>query len=767
MLFIRRLYNLMCVMKNGLIRGVCLLMFLIAIQPVMLGDDMEVYKLKDGSEVSIESSGEGRYLVVSPVYVDSKNKTPIYYIITTDKLYKGVAGTDGKILIPPIYKYVYWDKKGFFCVKTFGDLAGVLDKKGNTVIKPGYDGITFMTYGKIPHFQTKRGGKTGVIECEYADGKFGKIREVIKPMRYVSLTSATGGGYYVRSSFSNGFQGYLNADCKEIIAPDRYTDVYLQRDGTFIVKIGNRSGVCDKSGKQVFFTNYNSLEMKEKDGERWYETRLGKSKGKIDLGGNVIEAPKPTSSKRRKNEKDFSYIELCDEKGNIGVTDTTGKVILAPQFDRIYYYNKELHAVRDGFEGIYTTEGKAVIPISRKYNFVTRHNLKGGGWYYTVHCGPYEGLCDSRGNDLVAPDKWSDVTDYGGRYKVREGVSAGIIDRSGNVIVPCAYQDVSRPKEGYYRVKLDGKEGYVDSLGNEVIPPVYSSVNLSKSTDKDSPYPYYFKVRNGDYTGLYTTGGDMIFPVSTFTTVFITKYYMGKDHEYAVYAKDGDRVCYFDFKGNILRDTEQEKQRREYEIKANELFQAKKWGESYKNYEKADRIHADYYSSFNMAVCRYNDGKYSQAIKHFKRALTFNPDPERREKILGLIADSRSTLDQIRSERANMIVSAIFTGVNMAANIYMMNKAQKTRRQTLRSGSAVSSYSGTGGGEPEDTYEPETAVSKKGGSKCGVCGGRGSTIEYTANYGIKKDFYCEECGKTVTNGHYHRTCTYCGGKGVR
>lgn len=72
------------------------------------------------------------------------------------------------------------------------------------------------------------------------------------------------------------------------------------------------------------------------------------------------------------------------------------------------------------------------------------------------------------------------------------------------------------------------------------------------------------------------------------------------------------------------------------------------------------------------------------------------------------------------------------------------------------------SYS-SGSSTSKQYQSSETTSTKK---KCGLCGGTGSTIEYTANFGIDKRPWCDKCGKYVTSGHYHKTCTLCKGTGV-
>lgn len=49
--------------------------------------------------------------------------------------------------------------------------------------------------------------------------------------------------------------------------------------------------------------------------------------------------------------------------------------------------------------------------------------------------------------------------------------------------------------------------------------------------------------------------------------------------------------------------------------------------------------------------------------------------------------------------------------------------------------------------------------------KCGVCGGTGRMTETKGVPSFGNTKYCNECGKTVPDNHYHTKCTSCDGKG--
>ena len=67
--------------------------------------------------------------------------------------------------------------------------------------------------------------------------------------------------------------------------------------------------------------------------------------------------------------------------------------------------------------------------------------------------------------------------------------------------------------------------------------------------------------------------------------------------------------------------------------------------------------------------------------------------------------------------------------------------------------------------DSDDT--PNNSQKEPSKRKCGVCGGKGSIVEYTAGFGLSTRKYCSDCGKDVDGTHYHKTCTSCHGKGYK
>lgn len=730
----------------------------------------------NGEKVMIELLPEGRFTSITPITRSHSDVAPIYYVVTSPKKYdydhyKGVASLDGKVIIQPKYKYINY-QNGCFIVTNFAEKQGVVDSKGKVIIEPQFDQLYFYRFKdtKFVYFLTERGNKVGLITAEFDGNKYTKVKEILKPDKYASAFYS-GGGFTVGTATSCGFKGRLNINGEVIIEADRYTDIQPYIDGRYIVKIGNRCGVCDKNGDQLFFTDFNEMKLfKDEKGTYFYGGYTGNSEGRCDYDGNWIIKPQPSKINVRKKSNGYIYDEVYDEKGNVGIADTLGNIIIPVQYDSFHVYKGLLYGHRDGYEALFSLNGQPILPISRKYNFIVPEIKKDGNINeIRVFKNEFQGLCDASGKEIVAPDRWSYVSSRDEGFEVRENGLRGIIDKEGKIIVPCAYDYISQlGKDNLYKVKHNALSGIVNSNGIEIIPPLYNEAYVHKVNFKDCPFDKYIKVQNGDYQGIYSIDGNVIFPVSTFTSVLISYVTTSSSFGIGIVASDQDRKCYFDLNGNLLRDFGQEKLRQEYMINASDYFANKRWNDAFKTYEKADKIHSDYYSTFNMGVSKYNAGKYSDAIKYLNMALNRNPGPQQREKIISIIEDAVEINEEIASRRQSMILSIFTCGLNIASEIIGMNNAQQQRRSDLNNyGSQNTQLSSNDNYGNNSNASNDLSNTTKKQSTCGFCGGKGSTVEYTANYGIKKDFYCDECGKTVTNGHYHRTCTHCGGKGVR
>lgn len=712
---------------------------------------------------------------VRPLLDYTQKNKPSGYFKFTLKGKTGILDSKGICISAPKWKEVSYTS-GVLVVEDFSNLKGVINPFTSEVImKPAYDRV-FLHGG---YFKVELNGYEGAIDIankNLSELTAKDLRVVIKPDRYASVTRYKGHYSAYSGTGSNGFCTILDSNGKVLVKGGRYTNIYHLDNGHYEARIGNRSGILNEKGEQLFFTEYNALGYDSI--QNCYISYLGNAKGKVALDGTVIEEPKPTVT-RRTTKTTPPLVAVTDTKGNKGMETPEGKVLVPCSYDLVVNHSSGyLGLHRDGFEGVADLSGNILIPVERKYHFTVRHKYRKTP-YFSVYKGALRGLCDSTGRELVAPDRWHyvspfDVSSDGSfsRFEVRSDKGRGIIDAKGNVIVPPVYSRLSQstlmPR---VIIVYDGElQGLVNLDGDEIIPPEYNSVNtISQNIDKQ--YSYY-KVCNGDFYGVYNSAGDCLLPADRFTYVSVQPNFESDITEKNVIkATVGDEVAYYSLNGKLLKKTESPAKRREYLDKAHNAFSNKKWSDASQNYIKAHEISADYSSAFNVGASYYNSGDYGKALKWFRKSIAFPHSDENHNTLCGLIDDCESIQAQRREQRANLIAGLFITAVNTGLSIYQMNQQQKARRKNMKSGNwnnyQAGGYSGNSSSEDSENEGDETNLPSKpkSASSCGACGGKGSTIEYVANYGIDKNPYCEECGKTVTSGHYHRTCTRCGGTG--
>lgn len=712
---------------------------------------------------------------VRPLLDYSQKQKPSGYFKFTIKGKTGILDSKGICISAPQWEEVSYTF-GVFVVKDFSGLKGIINPlTSEVIIKPAYDQISL--HGGF--FKVKLNGYEGAIV--FADKNLSELtakdfRLVIKPNRYASVTRSKGLYTAYSGTGSNGFCTILDADGKVLVKGGRYTKIYHLANGYYEARIGNRSGILNEKGEQLFFTEYNGLGYDDK--QNCYISYLGNAKGKVALDGTVIEEPKPTVTRRiTKDTPPLVYV--TDTKGNEGMETPDGKVLVPCSYDLVVNYSSGyLGLHRDGFEGAADLSGNILIPIERKYHFTVRRNYKKTP-YFSVYKGALSGLCDSVGREVIAPDRWNyvspfDVSSDGkfSRFEVRSDKGRGIIDSKGNIIVPPVYTRLFKSSviPGMISVYNGEFQGLVNSDGDEIIPPKYNKVNtISQNIDKQNSY---YKVSNGDFCGVYNSAGDCLLPADRFTYVSIQPNFETDIAEKNVIkATVGDVVAFHSLNGKLLKKTESPAKRREYLDKAHDAFSSEKWSDASKYYIKAHEISADYSSAFNVGASYYNSGDYGKALKWFRKSIAFPHSDENHNTLCGLIDDCESIQAQRKEQRASLIAGLFVTAVNTGLNIYQMNQQQKARRKNMKSGNwknyQTGGYSSSSSSEDSESDGAETNLPSKpkSASSCGACGGKGYTIEYVANYGIDKRPYCEECGKTVTSGHYHRTCTRCGGTG--
>ena len=483
-----------------------------------------VSELKKGEITETKANGKKK-IIGSISYYDIK-----------DKHYKrGILNSEGDLIIPVIYSYVYFHGQdgGYFQADSHNRI-GIYSKEGDILLPVKYNWVHVIKKSSGEKvFYVKIGSHAGIISFS---GK-----EIIRPDTFTSIESYH--NYYtLRLGGFHGFAGIADENGKVIIPADYYTDIRYDDNGYFVVRKGNHAGICDSAGQLLFMTKYNSLSIeKDKDGRKYLTTYLGNSKGRMSLSGDIIEEPNPTPVERLQNKGDLSYIEIRDEGNNYGVKSIEGNTIIPCQYDFIFYYEKDhtFHVRDNEFEGVIGQDGHIIIPANKYHNIVYMSA------YYQVSYLDKKGIVSLDGAEIFPPIYESIHPLGNDTFEVSNGIYHGVVDASGNTIIPLRYTNIIL-RNGYYSVSYYEKEGLYSSDGIELVAPDYDSVfpHTIKQTGDSC-----FLVRNGEQCGVISTTGDIIIPV-----YFSNISFGVTENKSIIIAKDGLYKITYDFSGNVLSD---------------------------------------------------------------------------------------------------------------------------------------------------------------------------------------------------------------------
>jgi hypothetical protein len=157
--------------------------------------------------------------------------------------------------------------------------------------------------------------------------------------------------------------------------------------------------------------------------------------------------------------------------GRYGLIDSTGKMIVNPQFDNIYIpyddKNFELIAVR----------------LGNKIGFIDRNGQFKINPQFEI---------DTLGMDAIIGTEFSE-----GLAVVRQNKLFGFIDTTGKMVIKAQYEDLHSFKEGLASFQQNKKWGFIDKKGKIVIKPQFDQAyyfenglaEIRKFNQGDIDYP--------------------------------------------------------------------------------------------------------------------------------------------------------------------------------------------------------------------------------------------------------------------------------------
>ncbi len=147
----------------------------------------------------------------------------------------------------------------------------------------------------------------------------------------------------------------------------------------------------------------------------------------------------------------FEWYQIRTEDGKYGAEDKNHKLLIKPQYDRLYYFaeDKGFHVRQNMYVGFYESNGKCTIPISRKIrgnlykHFMTDDEGKKYA-YFDITTPKHSIICDAKGKEILRTVRFLSVYpefSNGKFFYVVQDIfdKYGILDGEGELVVPLDY----------------------------------------------------------------------------------------------------------------------------------------------------------------------------------------------------------------------------------------------------------------------------------------------------------------------------------------
>lgn len=375
------------------------------------------------------------------------------------------------------------------------DKIGVIDRKGNIIIKPEYE------YIQIPNPQKALficlydyDSKQQSYSSKVVNDKQEQIYTNYNNIMAIPNNNTSNTWVYQTNILTykeNGKLGIITTKGKKITKPEYDSiETLSYKDGILKVSKDGKYGAIDISGNEIIKPEYTSITT---DGyynqDTKYEkagyivgtkTNEGYRYGYLDSTCKKILDCKFNSIRRLTQIKDdkTSYL-ITVENGRYGFYKNTQNVI-ANEYNSIEYdkLNQIFSVEKVGKYGVYDLYGNMVLPI--QYDDITF-----AGAIITAHKDGKILIFDANGNikkdckyTSIMPTKSQDYyisIDTNGNY--------GILDNKGGVLVDNSYNYIEYAFDKYFVCTKDGKTGLIDYTGNKILENKYSVVQNINGTN--------------------------------------------------------------------------------------------------------------------------------------------------------------------------------------------------------------------------------------------------------------------------------------------
>ena len=434
----------------------------------------------------------------------------------------GVINTGDTLVIPMVYdsliRITNTVPKVFIARQ--GDHFGLLDEHNKTIIPFEYEYMYLLSNG---HYFGLMNSSLSVVK----NGKNGLMRvdgsiELSCSYDYIDVSCEqtdcpkNGLQYYVQK---DGRFGFVNRD-ESIAIPFAYEDLNADGfSGLIRAKNDGKVGLMDTLEQFVLPQEYEQLYKAHS--WRFKNLTAFKRDGKWgfmygDYGKPTIIVDNVFDSVMTAYAFENHFIVINENKW--GLADTTGKVVIAPQFDEIQAMDDGTFAYKtDGKWGFMNDKG--MIHCLPRYDEIA-DNIK--NWCLVRRDDGY-GFCKTSGEQIAAPiyqaPYWDDYmhwdellyTGHIAMSKLRDeddyDCIMGVIDSMGKIVMPFEYDCLDELVYNFGQTLIavkDNQEVIIDKYGNELDVGDYDEIEHVRYS-----YGYFFP-KKGDKVGLVSPYGQVI-----------------------------------------------------------------------------------------------------------------------------------------------------------------------------------------------------------------------------------------------------------------
>lgn len=280
----------------------------------------------------------------------------------------------------------------------------------------------------------------------------------------------------------NDKYGYIDITGRMVISP-QFDLASPFSEGLAIVRVARGSSFIDRRGQMLItplkgkiYDFYEGLAM------ICQVLQTVEKCGYLDRNGKLAVAMDydPPRGSRPHFYRFSEGVAGVMKNGKGGYIDRTGRYVIEPRFDLVFFFSEGLAEVKIGARyGFIDHSGRYVIdPIYMDaYSFIE-------GLAVASLDRHMAGFIDNKGRWVIAPRFQRGFLDnfYEGRAMVRTDGKMGYIDKNGKFIIRPVHghrddpQDLThRFSEGLAVVDVGGKRGYMNKLGKVTIKPRFDS----------------------------------------------------------------------------------------------------------------------------------------------------------------------------------------------------------------------------------------------------------------------------------------------------